>query len=528
MSSISFNDPTRPVSVDSGVRKAPKPKAESSTYGQILKSTALVGGSSVANVLIGIVRTKAMAMLLGPAGFGLAGLYMSIASLTQSVAGLGVNSSGVRQIAEAAGSNDTARIAQTAAVLRRTSVVLGVFGAILLIALAKPVSVMTFGGAQQTSAICLLSLAVLFNLVSTGQGAVIQGLRRISDLAQMSVLGSLFGTIATIIIVYFLRQQGIVPALVAVAAVTLLTSWWYSRKIVIPVAPVHVSELKKEMGALLKLGLAFMTSGLLMLGSAYVVRILVLRKLGLEATGFYQAAWTLGGLYVGVILQAMGADFYPRLTASANDNQECNRLVNEQARVSLLLAGPGVLGTLTFAPLIIALFYTANFGAAVGILRWICLGIALRVISWPMGFIVMAKGNQMLFLLSELSWTTVHLGLAWICVGWFGLDGAGIAFFGSYAFHILMTYGIVRHVSGFTWSSENRQTCSLYLALIGVVFGASILLPRPVAFGLGTLLTLLSGIYSIRVLVTLVSPDRIPVAIRHMLIFFRLSPSPSF
>ena len=49
-----------------------------------------------------------MAMLLGPAGFGLFGLYGSIANLTQSLAGMGINSSGVRQIAEAVGSGDKA------------------------------------------------------------------------------------------------------------------------------------------------------------------------------------------------------------------------------------------------------------------------------------------------------------------------------------------------------------------------------------------------------------------------------------
>ena len=171
---------------------------EKSSYGQILKSTALVGGSSVVNIAMGIVRTKAMAMLLGPAGFGLAGLYLSIANLTQSVAGMGVNSSGVRQIAEAAGSGDEERIARTAAVLRRTSVLLGALGAVVLIVFCRQVSTLTFGTAEHAAAVALLALVVFFNLVSAGQGALIQGLRRIKDLAQMGVLGAIYGTVATI------------------------------------------------------------------------------------------------------------------------------------------------------------------------------------------------------------------------------------------------------------------------------------------------------------------------------------------
>ena len=81
-----------------------------------------------------------------------------------------------------------------------------------------------------------------------------------------------------------------------------------------------------------------------MSGAAYVVRILIVKHAGVDAAGLYQSAWGLGGLYIGFILQAMGTDFYPRLTAIANDNTECNRLVNEQAHVSLLLAGPRCAG----------------------------------------------------------------------------------------------------------------------------------------------------------------------------------------
>ncbi len=90
----------------------------------------------------------------------------------------------------------------------------------------------------------------------------------------------------------------------------------------------------------------------------------------------------------------MGSDFYPRLTAVARDHAECNRLVNEQAQIGLLLAGPGVIATLTFAPLVIAMFYASTFAGAVEPLRWICLGMALRVVAWPMGYIVLAKGAK--------------------------------------------------------------------------------------------------------------------------------------
>jgi enterobacterial common antigen flippase len=484
--------------------------AGNKTYTQILKSSVLIGGSTFFNVGLGIVRTKVMAMLLGPGGVGLMGLYSSVIDLAQSIAGMGINSSGVRQIAEAVGSGETARIARTATVLRRISVLLGILGAVLLATLCVPVSRWTFDTTEHAVGVALLGLAVFFRLISAGQEALIHGMRRIGDLARMAVFGSVFGTVLSIVLIYFFREQGVVPSLIGIAAMTLLTSWWYRRKIQIESVPVSSAEMGKEAGALLKLGFAFMASGILMMGAAYAVRIIVRDHSGLGAAGLYQSAWALGGLYVGFILQAMGSDFYPRLTAVASNHPECNRLVNEQAEVSLLLAGPGVVGTLTFAPLVIALFYTAKFGAAVDCLRWICLGMALRVIAWPMGFIVLAKGVQKIFFWTELAATAVNVGLAAILVQHYGLTGAGMAFFGLYVIHGIVIYFVVRRLSGFRWSAENKRIGLLVLSLMGAVFGAFYVLPFWLATTLGTLATILSGIYSVRVLCQLVPLGHLP------------------
>lgn len=517
-----MNNPLSAPAIEPLSQAAP---ARKHTYGQILKSSALIGGSSVVNIAFGIVRTKVMAVLLGPAGVGLMGLYNSVFDLTQSIAGMGINSSGVRQIAEAVGSGETARIARTITVLRRISVLLGVLGGLFLVVFSRPISLLTFGSAGNTAGVALLSLAVFFRLVSNGQGALIQGMRRISDLARMGLAGPLLGTLVTIPIIYFFREKGIVPSLVGVGVTSLVTSWWFSRKVQIAVPSMAMSEVGREAAALLKLGFAFMASGLFMMGAAYAVRILVLRKVGFDAAGFFQSAWALGGLYVGFILQAMGTDFYPRLTAVAKDDAECNRLVNEQAFISLLLAGPGVIATLTFAPLVIAAFYSPKFIEAVDVLRWICLGMTLQVIAWPMGFIVLAKGEQGIFFWTELAAALVQLGLAWLCITYFKLSGAGMAFFGLYVWHGLVIYWVVGRLTGFRWSPGNRKLGLIFLPLIGFVFCGFYLFPFWLAVAVGSVAAALSGAYSLRVLLHLVPVARIPAPVRKLLAALHLAPS---
>ncbi len=338
---------------------------------------------------------------------------------------------------------DSHRVARTVTSLKYLSLATAILGFLFLLIGSKWVSRLTFEDETRTSAVALLSLVVLFGVISAAQAALIQGVRRISDLARINVLGALWGTLFSVPIVWLFGEKGLVPALVCVGIMGLLTSWWYVRKIKIDLVRLSVAQFWSESSALLKLGFAFMASSFMMIGSGYVVRLLVLRDLGVDAAGFYQAAWSLSGIYASFILGSMAADFYPRLTATANDHEKCNRLVNEQAEIGFLLACPGVMATLAFAPLVIQIFYSGKFTPAVDILRWICLGILLRVVAWPMGFIVLAKGAQKIFFWTEVLSNLLLLGLTWSALKLFGLNGTGIGFFVMYVFYCLWTYLIL-------------------------------------------------------------------------------------
>jgi enterobacterial common antigen flippase len=485
-------------------------KAEAAlSYSQILRSSMLIGGSSAINMAIGVVRNKAIAVMLGPSGVGLMGAFNSIADLTRIVAALGVTSSGVRQIAEAVGSGNAARVATTAIVLRRVAIALGVVGALLLVCFAHPVAVLTFGNDEHAFPVGLLSLAVLFKLVADGQGALLQGLRRIADLAKVGIGSAVYGAVVSVAFVYWLRELGVALALVAAAAASLGVSWWYSRKIPIDLQPLSFAQVRSETAAMLRLGLAFMFSALLTMGAAYLVQLILIRHNGLSAAGQYQAAWTVGGIYVAFILQAMATDFYPRLVAVAHDDVQCNRLVNEQAQVSLLLAGAGVLGTLTFASWIVALLYSAEFKSAVEVLRWVCLGMAIRVVTWPLGYILIAKGQQKLFVSADLLWTIVNIGLTWVCVQRFGVAGAGLAFFGSYVVHLLVVYPMCRRLSGFRWSRVNVRIVLSFAAVIAAVQVGFLVLDDRAASAVGAVAFVASAVVSLRAMRRLVTPEQL-------------------
>jgi PST family polysaccharide transporter len=504
-------------------------EAAKKSYGEILKSSALIGGSAAMVMGFGMVRSKAMAVLLGTAGVGLFGMYTQISELARMFAGLGINSSGVRQIAEAVGTGDNQRIAKTVTTLRRVAMYSGLVGALLLVALCTPVSAFSFGDHSHAKAIALLAFVAFCGDISAAQLALVQGMRKIADLAKMNVLGAFYGTVFGIVIVYFWNIDGLVPSLMCVAAMTVLTSWWYARKIKVEKVRTTMKDVVGEASELVKLGLIFMVSGLAMQGAMYLSRLIVIRMLddGVAAAGLYHAAWTMGGMYIGFIIQAMGTDFYPRLTGVANRHEEVNRLVNEQAEVGLLMAGPGIMGTIALAPVVLTVFYSRPFTDASDLLRWFCLGMLMRVIAWPMGFIVLAKGNKRVFFWSEVLTWGGYVAAVVVLVWLFKLEGAGMAFFAEYAVYPIILYWIVRRLTGFRWTSANRKLWLLYGPMVAAVFciGRFQVFGRTGSLIAGVALTAVAGVYSLAALAKLVSSDRLPRQVRKIFKLLRLIPS---
>lgn len=203
-----------------------KENTESSSFRSILKSTTLIGGSSAINMVISMVRTKFVAILLGPTGVGLIGMYGQITGLAHIVSGMGLMGSGTRQVAESFGAGDNERLARTVKTLRRVTWLTGGLGMLALLALCVPVSVFTFESHAYVLPIAFLSVTLLIDQVSSSQRCVLMGTRRIRDIVKLSVVSALVGTLISIPCYYFWGLPGIVVSLILGSVATLVTSWW--------------------------------------------------------------------------------------------------------------------------------------------------------------------------------------------------------------------------------------------------------------------------------------------------------------
>ena len=173
-----------------------------SSYRSVAKSNALFGSVQIFNIIIGIVRSKIVAVLLGPSGMGVMGLLNSTIDLIKSVSNMGLQTSAVRDVTLAYESNDKEKIVSINGTLSRMVWVTGLVGALLMFILAPQLSEFSFSSAQYAFHIRILSVVILLSQLTIGRNVLLQGMRKLKSLASSNVIGGLIGLLVTIPLYY--------------------------------------------------------------------------------------------------------------------------------------------------------------------------------------------------------------------------------------------------------------------------------------------------------------------------------------
>lgn len=470
-------------------------KKDNTSYNQILKSTTIFGGSQVITILIGLIRTKIIAVLLGTMGIGLIGILQSVIDIMRSTYSLGMDTSGVKEIATTSAKGDKATLERTVSRFNlwfRTTALLALLTCIVL---GYPISNWAFGNGEYALHIALLSVCVFFVVITTGRSSILQGLRKIPEMAKTTILGSFISLIFTIPIYFIWGIDGIVPAFVISSFISFLCVEYYYRKQHLKKVKIPLKEVFSGGMDTLKLGIYIVVSGLVGTVSMFLIRAFITKNIGVEATGLFQASWAITSVYLGLILRSMGSDFFPRLSAIIENKTEVKKLVNEQSYIVLLIATPIIVGMLVFSGLVLKLLYSSEFLNAATILQWQVLGTFLKVMSWPVAFIMLAKNKGLMFLITEVAFYVVYLLSAYFLYPQYGVDASGIGYFIAYVVYFPFVFWIGMQIAGFRWNKDVMMMALINLALICLAFYTAYYYPDSLLLGISVLCISLAYTY---------------------------------
>ena len=395
-------------------------------YSHILKYTGLFGGVQGLNILVGIIRNKLVAVILGPSGMGLISLFNSTINLIANSTNLGIPISAVKNISEANAREDRAALEHLVVTVRSWCLLTALAGVVLCIALSSLLSYWTFGWGNHTLHFILLSPIVGMLAVTGGEMAILKGMRRLRPLALVSVWHVVLALVITVPLYYFFGETAIVPSLVVMALVQMVLTLSFSLRL-FPLRFRGGRRQLREGSGMVRLGIAFVIAGILGSGAEFLIRSFLSYSASLETVGLYTAGYMMIMTYAGVAFSSLESDYFPRLSASNKHHTTTNTVVNRQIEVSLLLVPPLLVFFTIAMPILLPMLYSGKFSPAIGMMQVMGIAIYFRAIKLPMAYLPLAKGDSYSYLLLEAIYDILLVVAVVFAFRWWGLTGCGIA-----------------------------------------------------------------------------------------------------
>lgn len=469
---------------------------QQSSYRQIMKATSIFGGVQIFQIFIKIVKSKFVAVLLGPEGIGIVGLLNATIGLVGGLTNFALGSSAIKNVAEAHATGNQKSVDKIVGVLRRLVWITGTLGALIALGLSKWLSLLTFGNKDYTLAFVWISITLLFSQLSTGQLVILQGMRKLKYLASANLAGSILGLIITVPLYYIWGINGIVPAIIIVSLASLTISLYFSRKIKIQPIKISLKETINEGKNMLTMGLVISLSSIASIGSSYIIRAFIGNTGGISEVGIFIAGFSIIGTYVGLVFTAMATDYYPRLSAVAHSNEECKQTINQQAEIAILILAPIIVIFIVFIRWVIILLYSNMFIDVIDMVQWAMLGIFFKAASWSIAFILLAKGASKLFLINELI-AKIYL-LCFNILGYYfwGLTGLGVSFMIGYIIYFIQVFILSKVKYNFTFGVPLIKIFAIQFSLALGSFAVVKLIDEPYSYFIGMTLLIISSYYS--------------------------------
>ncbi len=418
-------------------------------YRVLLKSTTLFASVQGFCVLLSLLRNKVVAVVLGPAGMGVINLYNSVIRLLVLLTGGGLGTSGVRYVSsggmwkedslracrrqECGRRNVEGERLAAADQVRGWSLLLALAGTVLTAMLSPFLSVIAFGDHAHTLAFVLLSPVVGLSTFAAGELALLKGVGCLKGLARQSVWNAFFMTFLTIPVLYFWKEDGIVPSLLLTAVVLLLTTCRYSLREIPLGRPWLFGRLKREK-ALLGLGVAFVLATLGGSVMDLLVRAVIRSAGSLDDVGLFSVAYMTPLTLATIFFYSLETDFYPRLSASQMNTAEAQALTSNQIEISLLSVSPVVMLAFVSLNFFVPLLFSGKFLPCVAAMQAVLVALVLRAVKLPLSYVALSHGKSSHYMILETLYAVLFVALVSLGYFYYGVTGAGFGVLATAAF----------------------------------------------------------------------------------------------
>ena len=383
-------------------------------FDRILKYTGVFGSVQGVSIIVTMVLNMVKSRLLGPAGYGITENLNRNTDLVRNSTNLGIATVAVPEISRFVNPADNDGLAGKIEITRSWALLTAILGMAVCVVLAPLLSKWAFNGdAGYTFSFIGMSVAVAATAITGGETAILRGTGMLRQIALSQLFTGLVSLCVTVPLYWFLRIDGIVPAL-ALSALggTAVTCFYSCRSFPYKASPFSMSVLRKGTG-MIGFGIFFTVAAFIGAWAwSFVARYLTGQG-GSELTGTYSAGYMLVTYLTTLLLSVTDSEYYPRLSASCKDLDEAHRLMNSQALAMCMITAPLVALFMICAPIVVyVILEYEKFQMSIPLAQMAAIGLLFKSVYQPIAYLALARSDSRIYILQE----TVCYILLVICV----------------------------------------------------------------------------------------------------------------
>lgn len=439
---------------------------------KILKTMGLFGGVQAATIVLSIVRTKLVAVWLGPMGVALNAVFISTQDLIVAAAGLNLRTGGVRELSAA----EPERKPGVAGMLLSVALILAIAGASVTVLLSPALSLWTMGSASEWWCFALLGIGVGAAIYLDADLAALQAYGRFKALARVTLASAVACTAAAVPLYYGLRLRAVLPVYLMMTVVYALWARRERRRCCPRPQRVGAVEAWREAGPMLRLGMYLTLAAVMERLSGYLFVVFMSNEAPAGDLGIYQAGYTLVNTYVGVIFTAISAEYYPRLAGVSASRLRTQTFVAHEFKVAALVLMPVVAAFIAADGLMVRILYAESFLPLLPYVDLAVCGVVLRAFSFCVAFVILARGDGRTYVVTEAAGAILGLVLKVAGYRLWGFAGLGVAYVAEYAFYGALVLWVYRRRYGLRLGAGIYGLCAGATAVGFVALGVKYLL----------------------------------------------------
>jgi len=413
----------------------------------LIKTSVLSAISTVIKIMAGFISVKIVAVYIGPSGLALMGQMQSFIAMISSMASAGVGSGVVKYTAEYKNDDEVKNKIWGNSVKISSLLIFPLL--VTIIMFSKTISEKLLDTSEYSSIIIILALTLIFFSFNILLTSILNGQGEIKKLTIVNILSSLVTLFATIYLVISYNLYGALISGIVSQSLTFLVTLFFVIKSSWFKISMFVSDLDKDtIKKLSQYSLMALVSAISLPLTHIYLRNYIGENIGWDEAGYWQAIWKISETYLMLITTTLSIYYLPKL-ASINNTKELKKEIFYVYKIVMPIVILIAITIFVFKAYIIKILFTTDFLPMINLFLFQLMGDVVKIASWILGFILIAKSMTKLFVFSEIFFKVTFISISILLMQKYGLVGITMAFFVNYIlYYLFLFYNLKDYING--------------------------------------------------------------------------------